>query len=203
MKMHNKYALLLTLLIGCGLGVLIPITQPVQPGTAQAMIQKAERPLAPFELQSAYGQFDQHVLQGQWTIMMFGFTHCPDICPTALSRLAALETQLAALSIPRQPRYVFVSVDPQRDSVTELDIYVRHFSPSFIGVTGHPDQLKLLARSTGAQFQVNSAPDNYQVAHSTALLLLDPSATLRGRFDINQDLSELAAQLKRFIHRSH
>ncbi|WP_164518188.1 SCO family protein [Pseudoalteromonas rubra] len=198
--MHNKYALLLTLLVGFGLGVLIPITQPVQPGTAQAMIQKTERTLAPFELQSVNGQFDQHVLQGQWTIMMFGFTHCPDICPTALSRLAALETQLTALSIPQQPRYVFVSVDPQRDSVTALDTYVRHFSPSFIGVTGHPDQLKLLARSTGAQFQVNNAPDNYLVAHSTALLLLDPNAALRGRFDINQDPSELAVQLKRFLN---
>ncbi|MCG7535549.1 SCO family protein [Pseudoalteromonas sp. OOF1S-7] len=193
--MHSKYALLLTLLIGCGLGVLLPITQPLQPGTAQAMIQKTERTLAPFELQSAYGQFDQHVLQGQWTIMMFGFTHCPDICPTALSRLAALEKQLTALSIPRQPMYVFVSVDPKRDSVTTLDTYVRHFSPSFIGVTGHPGHLESLARSTGAQFQVNTAPDNYQVAHSTMIFLLDPTATLRGRFDINQDLGALARQL--------
>ncbi|MEC4087953.1 SCO family protein [Pseudoalteromonas rubra] len=198
--MHSKYAVLSTLFIGLDLGMLLPVAQPAQSVVTQPVMQKTERHLSAFELHSVQGTFDQHALLEQWTIVMFGFTHCPDICPTALSRLAALETHLTTRSTEGTFAYVFVSVDPKRDSTPTLNKYVRYFSHSFMGVTGHPEQLKLLARSLGAQFQVTAKPDNYQVAHSTMLYLIGPEGKLRGRFNIDTDLTELAQQLNGFIN---
>ncbi|KAF7781025.1 protein SCO1/2 [Pseudoalteromonas rubra] len=198
--MHSKYAVLSTLLFGLGLGMLLPVAQPAQPVVTQQIMQKTARNLSPFELRSVHGRFDQHTLLGQWTIVMFGFTHCPDICPTALSRLATLETHLTTHSARKTLAYVFISVDPNRDPVPELNQYVHYFSDSFIGVTGHPEQLKLLARSVGAQFQVTAKSGDYQVAHSTMLYLIGPEGKLRGRFNIDTDLAELAHQLNGFIN---
>lgn len=198
--MHSKYAVLSTLLFGLVLGMLLPVAQPAQSVVTQQIMQKTKRHLSPFELHSVHGTFDQHALLGQWTIVIFGFTHCPDICPTALSRLASLETHLTTRSTEGTVAYVFVSVDPKRDPAPELHKYVRYFSDSFIGVTGHTEQLKLLARSVGAQFQVTANSGNYQIAHSTMLYLIGPEGKLRGRFNIDTDLAELAYQLNSFIN---
>ncbi|WP_054016367.1 SCO family protein [Pseudoalteromonas sp. R3] len=200
--MGNRNALILTLFTGLGLGLVLPTTPPSQPALVQSLVQKTERSLKPFELQSAGGVFNNRSLHGQWTLIMFGFTHCPDICPTTLSRLAVLETHMSRLSNHQTLAYLFVSVDPERDSIAMLDMYVRQFSPSFFSVTGHPEQLKSLANILGAQFQVDPKPGNYQVAHSTLLYLTGPQGKLRARFNIDHNLAELANQLHNEISRA-
>ncbi|MCO7187523.1 MULTISPECIES: SCO family protein [unclassified Pseudoalteromonas] len=200
--MHNKYALILTLFTGLGLGLVLPTTPPSQPVIVKNLMQETERSLKPFELQGAGSKFDKQSLQGKWTLIMFGFTHCPDICPTTLSRLAVLETHMSRLSNHQTLTYLFVSVDSGRDSIAMLDKYVRHFSPSFFSVTGHPEQLKSLAHNVGAQFQLDPKPDNYQVAHSALLYLTGPQGKLRARFNIDHNLIELAHQLHSVISRA-
>ena len=98
------------------------------------------------------------------------------------SQLSALSTRLEEVNLENDMAYVFVSVDPSRDSIGEIGNYVRHFSPSFLGATGTAEQLKGLARDLGVQFKVTPGSDEYAVAHSVTFSIIDPEGTFRGRF---------------------
>lgn len=131
-------------------------------------------------------------------LVFFGFTHCPDICPTTLARvsgwLEALEGDAAEL------KPVFVSIDPERDSPVLLKDYLVHFDPRITGMTGAPEDLRLLADSLGAEFSVEVSDGHYEVAHSAAIYLLDA----RGRFvgSLREDtLPEIAAERLRGLLR--
>jgi len=104
------------------------------------------RAVAEFELRDAAGQpFTQASLRGQPTLVFFGFTHCPDVCPTTLLKLAQVRRQLA----PAPPRVLFISVDPQRDDAHALGEYVHAFDPQFLGATGTPGVIAALASGFG------------------------------------------------------
>lgn len=120
-------------------------------------------------------------LTGQWHLLFFGYTHCPDICPTTMGVLAqAKKTALA--NNQTFPQVVFISVDPQRDSVDMLGDYVRYFDDDFIGVTGKEDLIKALTLQMSVVYMkmpVAGASDSaYLVDHSSALLLLNPEGKL-------------------------
>lgn len=116
-----------------------------------------------------------------WSLIFFGYTHCPDICPMTMSVLAQTaklaETQLAAF-----PQVFFISVDPQRDKVEMLGEYVKFFDPTFTGVTGDIKMIEALTLQAGVVFM--KAPvsttdeNNYLVDHSASLLLINPQGKL-------------------------
>lgn len=120
-------------------------------------------------------------LSGRWTIMFFGYTHCPDICPTTMSVLAQT-VKLAKQQLPITPQVYFVSVDPQRDKVEMLGEYVRFFDPDFRGITGDIKMLEALTLQTGVVFMKapvsGSDENNYLVDHSASLLLMNPEGKL-------------------------
>jgi len=136
--------------------------------------------LVEFEMQDHRGQpFTQDDFQGHWSLVFFGFTSCPDICPMTLQVLADVR-QLMQDSGSEPPSVALVSVDPARDDIPALQQYVAHFDPEFIGLRGADEQLLAFAKQLGAYYQPD-APDedgNYNVAHSAALFLIDP----RGRY---------------------
>src|SRR5688572_28487024 len=95
-----------------------------------ARLYPAQRALAPFELQQSDGTpLTADELRGHWTLVFLGFTHCPDVCPTTLSDLAAAQRQWADVPAGARPRVLFVSVDPARDTPAKTGEYAAFFHP--------------------------------------------------------------------------
>jgi protein SCO1/2 len=119
-------------------------------------------------------------LKGQWHLLFFGYTNCPDICPVTMGSVAQAK-KLAAADNQAFPQVVFISVDPERDSVEMLAEYVQYFDKDFIGVTGDSDLIKALTLQMSVVYMKMSSEDDsgdYLVDHSSALLLLNPDGKL-------------------------
>ena len=147
--------------------------------------------LPDFSLIDSQGRsFGPANLRGHWSLMFFGYTNCPDFCPTTLSTLAALQKRLRADN-STLPQVIFVSVDAKRDTPAQLSKYVPYFDPEFIGLTA-VDQptIQAVAKQWGVAVMVRPAKDgNYTVDHSSAIFVLDPAgrlaAVLSGPFTVN------------------
>jgi protein SCO1/2 len=164
---------------------------------AQAFPQA--RPLPEFELRTAAGEtLTPEDLKGQWSLMFFGFTNCPDICPDTLAVLDSAVESLDTMGAASKPQVIFVSVDPGRDDAEALGDYVRWFDESFIGATGSEEQLAALTKQLGIYFALDE-PDPetgfYTVDHSASILIVDPQGRLYGRFGPPLDRQAIAADL--------
>jgi protein SCO1/2 len=130
-------------------------------------------------------------LEGHWTLIFFGFTHCPDVCPTTLSFLADLQRQLESTEAA-DTQVVMVSVDPARDTVARLSGYVPYFHPDFVGVTGEFIDILNFARTFNAPFRKVTEPDgSYQVDHSANVVLVNPRGDYHGFFKAPLDLAKV------------
>ena len=155
------------------------------PALEQATMLDVARPLPQFELVDQAGRaFQRDNLRGQWTLMFFGFTNCPDVCPTTLAALAEVRRKLKDLPAGDLPAVVFVSVDPARDTTEALGRYVAHFDPQFMGVTGLPVAIEALTHDLGVAVSMGpvSQDGNYTVDHTAAIFLIDPSAAFAAVF---------------------
>lgn len=162
---------------------------------ASGILLGEPRAVAPFTLADQDGRaYTQAQLQGHWTLLFAGFTHCPDVCPTTLALMAQLRGRLPA-DTPLE--LLFLSVDPERDTPERLRTYTAHFGGAVRGVTGPREQLDALCANLGiAYLKVPGANDTqYTVDHSTALVLLDRSGRVAGYFQAPHKLDTLAADL--------
>ncbi|MBI4997584.1 MAG: SCO family protein [Rhodocyclales bacterium] len=150
-------------------------------------------PLPAFALHHANGKLTNADLLGHWTLLSFGYTFCPDICPTTLATLNEVKAQLAARGTP-VPQVMFVSVDPARDTPQRLAEYVRFFDPAFIGATGSDAELAGLVKHLGVHYQRHEGPDrqHYVVDHSAVVYLIDPQARLKAVFTWPHDPATMA-----------
>jgi protein SCO1/2 len=150
-----------------------------------------------FELIDDHGDpFTRERLRGKWTLLFFGYTHCPDYCPTTLSTIAAAYRRWEQTDpgLAGHMQVIFVSLDPFRDTPGVLQDFIAYFDPRFIAATGEPAKLKRLTRFMGIYYAY-SDPDSgeisndtdrrpageYSVEHSAVLLLFDERAVLRAR----------------------
>jgi protein SCO1/2 len=158
-----------------------------------AYMFETPRALPPFELIDHHGEvFDKERLLGQWTLIFFGFTHCPDICPTTMSLLSRFMEELDGLPEQADTRVVMVTVDPARDDVAQLSKYVPYFNPDFIGVTGAFMDIHRFATALNTPFRkVPGQGENYQVDHSANLVLINPRGDYQGFFKAPLDLAKL------------
>lgn len=134
----------------------------------------------PFQLVDQNGQaVDQSILEGRWSVVFFGFTYCPDICPSTLQALAAAKEQLGPRGADLQT--VFISVDPERDTPEQLKTYLSldAFPDGVVGLTGTPQQVEQVAKSYYVYYRKSGEGPDYTVDHSTAAYLMDP----KGRFN--------------------
>lgn len=158
-----------------------------------------EPPLAlpDFRLHDQHGgPFDPARLRGAWTLVFFGYTQCPDICPTTLVVLRDLRRLAGGQE--RNVQYVFVSVDPERDNTRTLRDYAHYFDPELIAVTGRHTELMRLTRALGAYYEAGKAHNGrYEVHHSAAIFVIDPEARLRALFSGPHDPAQLARGLAR------
>ncbi|XP_077233024.1 electron transport SCO1/SenC family protein [Tasmannia lanceolata] len=129
---------------------------------------------------------------GKWTVIYFGFTHCPDICPDELQKLAAAVDKIrenAGLEIVP----VFISVDPERDTVEQVNEYVKEFHPHLIGLTGSPDEVRQVARAYRVYYmKTEEEGSDYLVDHSIVMYLMDPDMEFVKFYGKNYDTDSLA-----------
>jgi len=150
------------------------------------------RSLADFSLIDNQGRpFGPANLRGHWSLMFFGYTQCPDFCPSTLTTLAAVEKQLRAAKAVAPPQVIFVSVDAKRDTPAQLNRYVPNFDPEFVGLTA-ADQasIEAIAKRWGIAVAIQTAANgDYIVDHSEAIFVIDPdgnlAAILTGPFTVD------------------
>lgn len=133
----------------------------------------------PFQLVDTSGRnVDQDVLKGKWSVVFFGFTHCPDICPTTLFEMAQVEPLLGDRAKDLQT--VLISIDPGRDTVAQMKAYVANdaFPKRLIGLTGSTAQVDAAAKAYRIYYQKVGDGADYQVNHAAYSYLMNP----KGRF---------------------
>jgi len=153
------------------------------------------KPLSDFRLTDTTGRvFTRRDLGGGPTLVFFGFTHCSDVCPTTLLKLAQVRKRAGLKGL----RVVFVSLDPQRDTPAVLGMYVHAFDPAFLGLSGDPQSIVQVAANFGvAVNRVELPGGDYTMDHSAVLFLLDAGARIAAIFTPPFEVVALAADLRR------
>jgi protein SCO1/2 len=183
--MGPKHLLIvLSLALALVAGVFVALRSQMPETPVAAMVLPQPDPVPEFSLLDQSGNsIDRSVFAGHWNLVFFGFTHCPDICPTTLQVLAAARTKLAESGQVPLPRIVLVSVDPERDTPDIIGTYVDYFGPGNLGITGSLEEIDRLTSGLGIYYQKQPANgDNYVVDHSAAVLVIDPQGRLSALF---------------------
>ncbi|HYE42848.1 MAG TPA: SCO family protein [Caulobacteraceae bacterium] len=143
-------------------------------GSAQVISSGKALVGGPFQLVDQTGRaVDESILKGKWTVVFFGFTFCPDVCPTTLTAMEAVKKDLGARGADLQ--VVFITVDPERDTPAALKAYLDSVGPEgTIGLTGTPEQVTAAAKAYRVYFRKSGEGDDYTMDHSTAAYLMDP-----------------------------
>jgi protein SCO1/2 len=165
----------------------VPVLSDDQLRDLGVFVMPRPRQLSPFALETDDGKpFDASSLEGHWSFLFFGFTHCPDICPTAMAAMGAAERQMQAggVSDEDQPfAGILVTVDPERDDAATLARYVEGFSPRFIGVRGDREALAAFASEVNVAFAQVPDPSGqspYQVDHTGNIVIINPRGHYHG-----------------------
>lgn len=168
---------------------------PARPQTTALLLHDA-KPLPAFGLADTDGRpFTQDSLLGHWSLLYFGYTHCPDACPTTLSALDHMMAALGKTPGTPKPTVYFISVDPKRDDPVLLKNYALYFNPNFVGATGSLDALRALTGPLGVDFAYVPASQqgNYSVNHSSFVVLVDRQGREVAIFDPPLDPRRMSA----------
>jgi protein SCO1/2 len=202
MKLAGK----LSLIIGLSLVVSIAYvymnrTQSQRPKTAASLLA-APRPIEPFALKTAQGEpFSNSDFTGKWTLLAFGFTSCPDICPATM---AYFKQELSALEPSQRSdvQFVMISVDPEKDTPEVLQSYGAAFDKRITMLTGSLPELKQVAALLGAYFEKEfidtgkldavKDPSSYTMAHSPHVFMVNPKGELTGFYQLPQIKGQIA-----------
>jgi protein SCO1 len=154
----------------------------------------------PFTLEStAGGTFSASDLKGEPSLVFFGYTFCPDVCPTTMAELAEYKQELGLTA--DKLRTVFVTVDPGRDTKQALTDYLGSFDPKIIGLVGTPEQTEA-AKASFAVYSENGKPDangNYVVNHTADVFLMDANGKFQGTIAFGEDKASALAKIKRLV----
>ena len=134
---------------------------------------------------------------GKPTVMFFGFTHCPDVCPTTLFELAGLMQKLGPEA--GKLNYAFVSVDPERDTPQILHDYIASFDSRIVGLTGTDEQMAKMAEEYRVYHRKVPTEDGYTMDHTATVYLMDPDNNLAGTIDFHENEDVALRKLKNLI----
>ncbi len=182
-KHHLKFVVLIIViaaLLGAWLSHVISSINHATPSLQTGTLITPPRAVSEFALQDTHGNaVSQSSFANHWSVLFFGYTSCPDVCPTTLAQLATTHKALSDLPVESQPQFIFVSVDPHRDTIEKLSAYLNYFSPDFIGFTGAQPQIDALTKSIGVPVMIQLAQDgSYTVDHSASLFIINPQQQL-------------------------
>ncbi len=146
-------------------------------------------------------RFDNRRLRGKWSLLYFGYTHCPDICPTALSTVAAAVRAVEKQTSLDSLQVVFVTIDPERDDMATMKQYVHYFHPTFLGARADLDSVRPLTRALGIQHYITKSHDGslYNVAHSGDIAVIDPDGKHIGMIQPPMDSKAIAHDLTQLL----
>jgi protein SCO1/2 len=141
-------------------------------------------------------------LEGKWSLIFFGYTHCPDICPTSLQTMSDMVAAIEDPDVLNAVQVYFVSVDPERDKPEILAAYVTYFNADFIGATAPPEKLTPLTQSLGIAHNIRNKTEgstSYDVDHSSAIVLINPQAEYAGLFGAPHEALVMARDMTRIV----
>lgn len=199
------------LILGAGLYMALT-TPPAEMPTALRSVPEhlrgaalaQSRPVAPFSLNDHNGApFSEEQLKGKWSLIFFGYTYCPDICPTTLAVLSAMKQSLgSAPELLAETQFVMVSLDPQRDTPEKLGPYIQYFDPGFIAATGEREMIDRLTSSLNIPYAIegDTKRDDYLVNHSATIALIDPQGQMSGRFNPPHFPERMAKKYQEVVH---
>ncbi len=196
---------LIALLIGFGASWYLADTRPIELESGLWFGEQA-RVLPAFELVDHNGDtVDPERLADKWSLLFFGYTHCPDICPISLQALADMMSSIDDEHVRERIQVYFISVDPERDTPELMSSYVTYFNPDFIGATTALEGLRVLTRSLGIAHEFRNREDGnpvYDVDHSGSIVLIGPDARYSGLFGAPQDAQKMARDMTRIVERN-
>ncbi len=172
---------------------------PVPPGLESIALNKAF-PISEFHLINHNQKiFSEKDFNGKWSFVFFGFTNCPDVCPTTLTTMQQAWQEIDQKSAGKKQAYpkqlIFVTVDPNRDLPAKLKSYVEYYNPEFIGVTGPLAEITKLTKQLGVLYAYDNhgkSDGSYSVDHSAQIYLIDPNANLRAIFSAPHSASKIS-----------
>ncbi len=179
------------------------ITKPAPPPQELAGVLRPHfKSLESFELRDHNNAvFDNQRFSGKWSFVFFGFTSCAYVCPTTLNVLSSVYDSLVKDGghIAEDTQVVFISVDPDRDSVEKIAAYITKFNKDFIGVTANKNKIDKIARQFGSGYVMDPKADDgkYDVAHTSAIFLVDPFGRLVASFSQPHLPSTITSQYKK------
>jgi protein SCO1 len=154
----------------------------------------------PFALTNHDGKrVTEQDFRGKYMLVAFGYTYCPDICPSELQTITLALDALGAKADAIVP--VFISVDPERDTVPQLANFVRNFSPRIVGLTGTPEEVKAAATAYRAGYKKEPSANggDYAVSHTTFMYVMSPSGTYVTHFNYGVSAEDMTARLKKLL----
>ncbi|MFO1394943.1 MAG: SCO family protein [Steroidobacteraceae bacterium] len=171
------------------------------PRTERATVLDAPRALPPLTLVDQDGRpLGPDYFRGHWTLVFFGYTSCPDVCPTTLAMLVNVAKALRDLPQAERPRVLFVSVDPERDDPARLAAYVRFFDPAFEGATGDAAAVAAAAGAFGVPYLKVPVPGGaYNMDHGTGIFLVGPGGRLVAYSSAPHDAATLARDYRSIV----
>jgi len=199
------YPVLITLIVAAGLGAVVAHllsrsgSQP--PATEALTLLTPAKPLTAFALRAADARVvDPASLRGHWTLVFFGFTHCPDVCPTTLTLLAGTVRSLTDLPAAARPQVLLISVDPERDTPQRLADYVRFFDPAFIGATAPEPELARAAAAFATPYaRVPLPTGGYTMDHGPGIFIVNPAGAIAGYASAPGDSARLARDYRKLV----
>ena len=199
----------LVIIIPVSLGIIFSVYINQNSGSLEgvsATVLPEAKALPEFSLEDHRSKaFTNETLKGKWSFVFFGYTHCPDVCPTTLSLLNQVDQELKNKPGLDSPETIFISVDPGRDTVEQLAEYMPYFNSEFTGVTGSLENLQVLTKSLGIAFgqegveEGDTETEEYEVFHSTRIMLIDPEARLKALFSSPHDANTIVDDYKKII----
>lgn len=176
---------------------------PAMPELEAAVLYPAPRALPDFRLTRADGSaLTLADWKGGWTVAFFGYTNCPDVCPTTLATFKQVWARLEAAGAADRVRFDFVSVDPARDTPEQLAKYVGYFNARFVAATGTDEELTRLTRALGLVYSREPTDKgDYSVDHSASVVIIDPQGRELGLFRPPFDAAKIAADLQTLASR--
>ncbi|MCF5651567.1 protein SCO1/2 [Pseudomonas syringae] len=209
MTRTQKAVFIAAAIVALLLGVILSQVLPDRSSQDQAALNDAGIVLLPKSRQlPALSMTDQNGaavaldgLKDHWTLMFFGYTFCPDICPTTLAQIKQIRAELPEEAV-KHMRVVLVSVDPNRDTPQQLKQYLGYFDPQYIGLTAPVADIQTLANAVSIPFiPADTSKPNYFVDHSGNLALVGPDGTQRGFIRAPLNNQKLVKQLPGLLER--
>ena len=201
----RKIALFAAAIVAICAGIVFGIlSRPDEAPKIAGFVYPEPKTISPFTLIEHNGSsFDLDALKGGWSFVYFGYTYCPDVCPTTLVELGRVQKLLEDAGLDAGNRYFFVSVDAQRDTPQRLAEYVAFFNKKFVGVTGSDEALTKFTQEVGVlySFPEGRKGKRYAVDHSSNLVLFDPEVRLAAVFTSPHKAEEIVDGFRKILRR--